>query len=452
VLSNYHEGQDGHLTILDNTREIIATPEANMADRMKHIEEVDAGLAAVLAQINTDANAIRYVSDDVDRLYFQQKLTMADWYVSFRIDESVVLAEANRNLLISAAISLAILIFSLVFMLILLRMLFKPIIELRDRIHDLSDGDADLTKRIDVKTKDELGEIANDMNIFIGNLQTIVQEVKVASEDVASGNSELAATMEELSTTFGHQAEQVSHVATSMTEMSNTSQGIVSTVKGSIDAMEEAEGFVARSNTELQHVMHTMDAVKGQTAQLSNTVHQLTESSVKISEILTVISSIADQTNLLALNAAIEAARAGDAGRGFAVVADEVRKLAESTQSSTNEITAIINTLHKDTSNASIEMSNTVNSVNASMEGITEASEHMNQIVEASDNVQLQLEGVNGEVNHQFDTMGGISDDTRDIAAGVEESVHAIGEVTSTVAHLQVEADALKAIVARFKI
>ncbi|MDR2884572.1 MAG: methyl-accepting chemotaxis protein [Deferribacteraceae bacterium] len=317
---------------------------------------------------------------------------------------------------------------------------------------NFTSGDGDLTKRIPITSNDELGQLGGYVNVFVENIQQIVQQVKVAADDLASGNTQLAATMDELSATFNSQSEQVSSVASNMGAMNDVSQGIVTSLKENLSKMDESGKSVRTGNGQLQNVMQTMHSIKDQTAQLSSTIQGLSESSVQIGAILTVISGIADQTNLLALNAAIEAARAGDAGRGFAVVADEVRKLAEGTQQSTNEIASIINTLQKDTTNASEEMSKTVNSVNSGMDGITEAGKMMDLIVDSTQEVSLSIGGVNNDVNDQFNMIHDITDNTQALASGIEESVHAVNEVASTVSHLQNRAETMKAAVSQFKV
>jgi methyl-accepting chemotaxis protein len=327
--------------------------------------------------------------------------------------------------------------------------------KLRDFViimEDFTSGDGDLTKRVSITSKDEIGQLGTHMNTFVGNIQDIINQVKEVSSNVASGNTELAATMEELSTTFNLQSEQVSGVASNMGVMNDVSQGIVNTVEHGRGTMDGAGKSVEHGNSELQNVMRTMQSIKTQTTQLSATIKNLSESSVQIGEILNVIAGIADQTNLLALNAAIEAARAGEAGRGFAVVADEVRKLAEGTQSSTNEIATIITTLQKDTSTASDEMAKTVNSVELGMEGITNTSALMNQIVGSSSEVSSSLNEINKEINNQFGMINEISDNTQGLASGIAESVHAIGEVSATVSHLQHQAEELTSVVSRFKL
>ncbi|MDR2869510.1 MAG: methyl-accepting chemotaxis protein [Deferribacteraceae bacterium] len=317
---------------------------------------------------------------------------------------------------------------------------------------DFTSGDGDLTKRISVTSEDEIGQLGTHVNTFVANIQKIIGKVKETSDNVASGNTQLAATMDQLSTTFNAQSEQVSGVANNMNVMNEVSQGIVNTVQHGRDTMDQAGGAVERGNAELQGVMSTMQSIKSQTSQLSTTIQNLSQSSVKIGEILTVISGIADQTNLLALNAAIEAARAGEAGRGFAVVADEVRKLAEGTQTSTNEIATIITTLQRDTGTASTEMSRTVDSVEQGMEGITQTGALMNQIVGASSDVSASLNNINNEISNQFNMIHNISDNTQGLASGIEESVHAVSEVAATVAHLQNQAEELTAVVSQFKV
>jgi methyl-accepting chemotaxis protein len=319
-------------------------------------------------------------------------------------------------------------------------------------MHDFTSGDGDLTKRVPIQSTDEIGQLGTHVNTFVANIQGIIGRVKEVSGNVASGNTQLAATMEQLSTTFNLQSEQVSGVANNMGVMNEVSKGIVDTVQSGRHTMDDAGNSVSRGNTELQSVMGTMESIKSQTTQLSSTIENLSKSSTHIGEILTVISGIADQTNLLALNAAIEAARAGDAGRGFAVVADEVRKLAEGTQRSTNEITDIITTLQNDTSAASEEMAKTAASVDVGMEGITQTGALMSQIIDAAEDVSSALDNINSEIANQFGMINDISDNTQGLASGIEESVHAVDEVTATVSHLQKQAEELTAVVSQFSI
>jgi methyl-accepting chemotaxis protein len=236
-----------------------------------------------------------------------------------------------------------------------------------------------------------------------------------------------------------------------MNVMNDISKGVVGNLGANIASMNESNHEVKEGSENLQSVMDTMDSIKEQTERLSDTIKSLADSSVHIGEILNVINDIADQTNLLALNAAIEAARAGDAGRGFAVVADEVRKLAERTQKSTSEIAGIISTLQRDSSMASTEMDKTAGSVNLGMDKITHTSGIMEHIVESVEAVGKSSGEINADISNQFGMINEISDNTQALASGIEQSVHAVNEVSITVAHLQKRAEELKQTVAQFK-
>ncbi|MDR2869997.1 MAG: methyl-accepting chemotaxis protein [Deferribacteraceae bacterium] len=423
----------------------IETAQAEINDAIIKIHELE---ALLVTMEENAANRVTYAAAVTDAVFNITNSSIGTATTRANNLNTTLSTTSTISMILTAAL-LAVGVFSIIFLNINVVRKLKDFVLI---MADFTSGDGDLTKRVPVNTEDEIGQLGTHVNTFVASIQEIITQVKNASEDVASGNTQLAATMEELSTTFNLQSEQVSSVASNMGVMNDTSQGIVNTVNEGMSAMTDAGNAVENGNHELQSVMRTMESIKDQTTQLSGTIKQLAESSVQIGEILTVISGIADQTNLLALNAAIEAARAGEAGRGFAVVADEVRKLAEGTQTSTNEIAAIINTLQKDTSNASTEMSRAVDTVDQGMEGITQTGAQMSQIVDASSNVQNSLNSISGEVTNQFGMMNEMSDNTQGLASGIEESVHAVNEVSATVSHLQQQAEQLKSIVSQFRI
>ena len=362
----------------------------------------------------------------------------------------------NKVVLSTKAISVLTLIIAIVLNTLILivfqRYVIKPLDELVSHVANLTDGDGNLTKRINVNTKDELGALSSGINKFIENIQDIIINVKASSDEVASGNNQLASTMEELNITFATQAQEISNIANNMDSVSQISNNAVHSLNNSLNLLIGTNKQTKEGMGLLSTVKNSILKINTQTEVLSDTINRLSENSNHIGEILTVINDIANQTNLLALNAAIEAARAGEAGRGFAVVADEVRKLAERTQKSTSEIEEIIVTLQNETESAAQEMDTAMVAVNEGVTSVEQTMNGFNIIASSISDTNNDINNVSAQISNQYNNIQMLGDNVQVVASGVEESNSAVNEVASTVTHLQEKAEKLKALVSRFQV
>ncbi|MDR2869391.1 MAG: methyl-accepting chemotaxis protein [Deferribacteraceae bacterium] len=419
---------------------------------------IEANLDALAVQMPDFITAMQTIGETKAAMYEAEAKMVAD-IVGFNgflkrnlAANAIQTSDKLSAAMMVCAVLLAVIVLTgIVAVLYLNRAVIAPIKRFVSTTKDLTTGDGDLTKKIRVKSKDELGELAGYFNNFIDNVCTIVSEVKLAADSVASGNAQLASTMDELGTSFAHQTEQVSHLVTSIDDVSSQSQMNANDLAENIDTVTTTITEAESGSENLRTAMDQMHNISQQTERLAETIGSLTGSIGQIEEILNVINGIADQTNLLALNAAIEAARAGEAGRGFAVVADEVRKLAERTQVATQEVNGIIHQLSTASQSASHDMSTASTAVVDGVENINTTSQTFDGIVSKMTDAGERISNVNASIAEQSGTIITVQDSVRVIADNIVTSNAAVTEVTETVEHLQQLADQLKTLVGRFK-
>jgi methyl-accepting chemotaxis protein len=268
------------------------------------------------------------------------------------IDRGSELAPLYRTLWEQALATLAVLALCVLAFNLLCNRLFRPLQQVSGALTLIADGGGDLTRRIRLDSKDEVGTLALSFNQFVGSLAELIshirQQARELGDSARQGEQQADLTAAELN----RQQQEITLVATAITEMASATQEIARHAEQAAQAALSASGSTEQGRDLVLQSRHSINHLAGEIVQASAVIQELNRHAQDINSILATIQGIAEQTNLLALNAAIEAARAGAQGRGFAVVADEVRVLSQRTHTSTGEIQTMIANLQQTTGKA----------------------------------------------------------------------------------------------------
>ncbi|RQW64834.1 methyl-accepting chemotaxis protein [Vibrio viridaestus] len=232
----------------------------------------------------------------------------------------------------------------------------KPLHIMIDRIAELGSSSGNLNKTLDVKSSDEMGELAKHINQFINVVYGVVSQVSNTIHKTTSLADRIGENMQQIDARAREQNTDTEQVATSIHEMSASLNEVATSAQKTQQSSSDVQNRSLSGQKTLNSTMNSLHSVVASMEEASSVVSTLEQDGQNIGSVLEVIRGIAEQTNLLALNAAIEAARAGESGRGFAVVADEVRNLANRTHQSTIEIQTVVERIQKGSSDAAKAM------------------------------------------------------------------------------------------------
>ncbi|EEX94255.1 methyl-accepting chemotaxis protein [Vibrio orientalis CIP 102891 = ATCC 33934] len=313
---------------------------------------------------------------DKDELFFSHQVKVADknWYFVIGIEKAVAfsaLTSAKQAAITTAVIATVV---SIVLALIIMNILYRPILVLKETVMGLSEGNGDLTQRIEVKTHDDLGQISEGVNAFIANLQSMMLEISEVTNHLNENVDRMKDQSQRNSVILQNHVQETEQVVTAIEEMNSTAESMATDAANTAQLTHKASEAGSASKDTVTQAQNNVNELVEDVSVASENVNSMASETDGINTILGVIGDIAEQTNLLALNAAIEAARAGEQGRGFAVVADEVRNLASRTKASTEEIEAALASLLKGSQSVVDSMDSTKEKCAQTAEGAGEVA------------------------------------------------------------------------------
>lgn len=262
-----------------------------------------------------------------------------------------IISETKSALINQVIIMVVLDIFILFFLIFIInKSVVRPIKQLESIAKELSEGDGDLSQRLNIDTKDEIADVATSFNHFIESVETIIKEVKTGTQATNITINELQSISQQIGTDSIQTNRHLQSSSHEISEVAQFTQQSVDGIEDTLNKIRDANELMGQASQSMNILQNKVKHNADSESNISNKLDLLSNDIEKVNGVLDVIKAVAEQTNLLALNAAIEAARAGEQGRGFAVVADEVRSLAVRTQESLDEInttvTDVISQIH----------------------------------------------------------------------------------------------------------
>jgi len=346
-------------------------------------------------------------------------------------------AESRSSLTTMLIIGVLIAVAGLLAIWLISRRIPRPLRDMVVMLDNIGQGEGDLTQRLHIDSRNELGQIATGFNTFLTRLQGMISEVVGSVQKVSDASEHTADIAIRTDKGVQTQLAEIELVATAVHEMTATAQDVARNATQAAEAASHADRAANQGRHIVQDTGATITELAGEIGRAVDVVQTLARDSENIDAILVTIRSIAEQTNLLALNAAIEAARAGEQGRGFAVVADEVRNLAQKTQQATGEIQQMIQQLQNGTRDVVQVMEQSQSRTQRSVEQADAAAEALQAITQA---VSL-INDMNNQIASAAEEQSAVAEDinrnvtkigqvAQDVAGGAEEASQASAGLT----------------------
>ncbi|GAE29632.1 methyl-accepting chemotaxis protein [Halalkalibacter hemicellulosilyticus] len=416
--------QSGFYSLVSSNGQFIAHAEQNrvMAETI-HEDETLLPLSEAVTQAERGVTTVTMERGDW-QAYFTT-FERANWnLVAMAPDRE--LFQVIQSLLIKAiTITIAVILVATVVIFLFSQQLSRQVGQFLNTISQLAKGE--LNTRISTQTKDEFGQMGQHYNEAVSKLSGMIEKVSQTSEGVAASAEQLSASADEtnksvheVTTAIVDLAEnnneqssysvqlnkRADHIVNQMQSMSNNIQKLKQT-------NEEHSKLAQEGNEHVRVVVNQMNEINHQVKDSATTIHALNQKSVKIEEIISMITNIAEQTNLLALNAAIEAARAGEHGKGFAVVADEVRKLAEQSSAASGEVNLLIQEIQQGVNQSVEYMDRTTKSTNSGILVVEETGQAFGKMAQS-------IEEVHSVTETFYETVTSIVEETEEMKQLVE--------------------------------
>jgi methyl-accepting chemotaxis protein len=367
---------------------------------------------------------------------FTIERSVTPWTLAVGVSQNTIMAPLYRMLTISVIIGLVIIIVMSAGVIFTARSISRPIANTMIVLKDISEGD--LTRRIDMRSKDEVGELAGYINFTVDKIKSLVMAIKNQSaalsdigSDLAGNMAETAAAINEITAHIQGIKTRVLNQSASVTETNSTMEQITVTIdklSGYVDAQgasvakssSAVEEMLANIQSVAQTLVKNADSVKelmsasevGRTGlqEVAADIQEIARESEGLLEINAVMENIASQTNLLSMNAAIEAAHAGEAGKGFAVVADEIRKLAENSGEQSKTISTVLKKIKDSIDKITKSADNVLNkfaAIDSGIKTVSDQEEHIRNAMEEQGAGSKQILESIGQLNEATQMVKG---------------------------------------------
>lgn len=442
AMDHYFTADD--IQLMNETFDLLTEAQGTTVELMQTAMAGDS--AAAVAK----ANSVMTEWSDTIAVNMDTLISRNDELVKQSIQEQKDLY--NQNMILSLILLAISFVAFVMVVVVIIKTVVKPLrkqtSELTEIIDEIKGGHGDLTKRVTVKSMDEIGQSSIGINHFIETLQNIMSNIisnsnvldgvvgNVASSVAASSDNanDISAIMEELSATM----EEVSATTNSVSENTTAAEGKVQKMADQTKVMSQYAQDMKKRATELEHTAtENMNSTNEMIGEITTEMNQALENSKsveKVAQLTADILSISSQTNLLALNASIEAARAGEAGKGFAVVADEIRQLADSSRETANNIQTINEQVIEAVQGLVVSSEKIVGYINENIlpdyRAFVQGGQQYNDDATHIDNTMAEYAG---EAQDILATMMEMTEAIEGISRAVEESANGVTDAATNI-------------------
>ncbi|WP_243156394.1 methyl-accepting chemotaxis protein [Clostridium sp. C8-1-8] len=405
----------------------------------------------------------------IDKHAAEAKTTYESSKVVYQNTKTVLIVIIGASALISIILSL-----------VIIRAVTVPVRRVTSKLKDINESNGDLTQRINYASKDEIGDLSKNFDLFMDKLQGIIKDVAISADTISTSSDQLSVatttstesleeisrTVMEISSSTADGAAAAEETTASLIEAASFSEATATASKNTTNNSRKAKEAAEDGENKVNEIVSSITEIAKSSKEVSSIINDLDNSSKKIGDIIKIITSISEQTNLLALNAAIEAARAGEAGKGFNVVSDEIRKLADESNNAAREIAELVKDNQVKSASAVESVSQVESKVALGVAKATEVSETIQNIIDNIQSIATEIEQIDNaneqqarstkEIEKAIGNLASTSNDiagrTENMSASIEEQLSAMSEIERTTDELFEMSKKLKEITSGFRV